>query len=253
MRDQSLQLLGVSRRRLLSPSPLHAHGTLASGRINALLALNAGKTYLEIGVADGTTLEAVRAGDKEGVDPWPVFNTRRLPTGVTFHRTFSDRFFEESARQFDAVLLDGLHEFGQTYRDLCNALGHLSSRGFVILDDTVPADDVSALPNQEDAIQLARQRGLTFPRPWMGDVFRVVHAISIVHPELEYYTYTDGGRHQTVVWNRYAQTPVSASAMDDVRLGQVEFDESWSETLPDWFHPASEAEIVRSFSAFLGS
>ena len=234
--------------RVLSPTSAAATGSPASKRINELFSKNSDRRYLEIGVANGETLEAVEASDRTGVDPWPLFATSDLPLGLTFFRTRSDNFFAQlpDSARFGGVLLDGLHEFRQTYRDLVESLARLDEDGFVLIDDTVPADEIAAMPDQKAAIQRSHELGLAFPRPWMGDVYKVVFMLHACHPDLDYWTYIDQGRHQTVVW-RYSgerdrlMTPEAALAA----AGDLQFNPSWVKDLPAWFHPAAESDILQ--------
>ena len=95
------------------------------------------------------------------------------------------------------------------------------------------------------------ERNLPFPRLWMGDVYKVVYAMSLAHPELDYYTYLDEGRHQTVVWKRReGRTEPRALAAAEA-AGDLDFDEGWLQGLPSWFHPATSQEIVSAFERHL--
>ena len=124
-------------------------------RINRIMS---GKefSYLEIGVANGTTLESVKASEKHGVDPFPTFNTRDLPSGTHFYKSTSDNFFSslEKSKKFDFIFLDGLHEFKQLARDFRNALQHINNPGWILIDDIVPSDSISAIPSIEFPIKL---------------------------------------------------------------------------------------------------
>ena len=130
-RNRAARFRGRAHLRELAPRPELASGSLTSSRINELLSRNKGDAYLEIGVADGETLEAISATRRTGVDPWPMFALDRIPEGIEFHPVRSDQFFAAVAEGWavDAVLLDGLHEFRQTYADLRNSLGHLRAGG----------------------------------------------------------------------------------------------------------------------------
>ena len=79
--------------RTLALSPLNADGCLAASRLNKLGELNNSRAYLEIGVAQGQTLEAIEVERRIGVDPTPNFDTEHLPERLEFHRTTSDIFF----------------------------------------------------------------------------------------------------------------------------------------------------------------
>lgn len=221
-----------------------------------MLRLNKGAKYLEVGVANGATLEAVHAVERVGVDPWPVFATWRLPDGVAFERRSSDTYFRalSADQRFDAILLDGFHEGHQTYRDLVNALLHLAPKGFIIIDDTVPADSVAAMPSENAAIETAFELGLPFPRPWMGDVYRVVHEISSWHPFIEYYTWNDSGRPQTVLWFQEGMPPQGLDSLEMVpKSRDVAYDERWVRNIPMWFHATKHDQILDCFAAHVRS
>ena len=79
--------------RTLASSPLISDGCLAASRLNKLGELNNSRTYLEIGVAQGQTLEAIEVERRIGVDPTPNFDTEHLPERLAFYRTTSDVFF----------------------------------------------------------------------------------------------------------------------------------------------------------------
>lgn len=250
-RNRMLRIGGRSFLRELASSPFDLAGTVSSDRLNELILINHGRAYLEVGVAHGETFEAVNAEWRIGVDPWPDFAVDRLPKGVRFSRRTSDKFFERlpSHVRFDVIFLDGLHEAHQTMRDLRNALLHLSPRGVIVIDDTVPTDSVAAISQQELSISTAEKLGLPFPRPWMGDVYRVVHTLSLHGQGLDYFTYDDVGRHQTVVWPRNQDGSLAALGGLDPVSAALEFDDSWASALPDWYHPRQQRDILAAFSS----
>jgi Glycosyl transferase family 2/Glycosyltransferase 61/Methyltransferase domain len=171
-------------------------------RVNALAAALDATSYVEIGVANGTTFSAVHIKHRTGVDPNFGFDhlaatnptTRLVP--IT-----SDQFFAglPASQMFDIYFIDGLHTFEQTYRDLLNALAHAHPRSAFLIDDTVPVDEHSALPVQADALRARRLAGST-EGSWHGDTYKVVFAIHDLHPELDYRTITGSGNPQTLVW-----------------------------------------------------
>lgn len=105
--------------------------------LNAVLRLNGGTRYLEIGIQGGDTFRRVKADLKVGVDPHSKHATYRMT---------SDRFFAREMElslgnpdpKFDLVFVDGLHEQAQVMADVNNSLRYLSPRGIVIVDDTMP-------------------------------------------------------------------------------------------------------------------
>ena len=142
--------------------------------------------YLEIGVADGTTLQSVSAKKKHGVDPFPLFNVNRLPEGITFDLATSNKYFDsiEHDVRFDFIFLDGLHESNQLILDFLNALKHISIPGWILVDDIVPSDSISAISDMEESYKL---RGVTQSEgyPWHGDCFKLLPFILNTFPQIE--------------------------------------------------------------------
>jgi hypothetical protein len=159
-------------------------------------------SYLEVGVNRGTTFLAVSAPYRVGVDPRFLLDPSALQDrAIEFVTATSDGFFASlpPERSFDIVFLDGLHTFEQTYRDLCNSLLHAHARSVILLDDTLPSDPWSAIPDQARSLRLRQEAGLA-GRNWHGDVYKVVAAIHSYHLGLDYRTIVGSGNPQTLVW-----------------------------------------------------
>lgn len=188
-------------------------------RINRLSGALDASTYLEIGVNRGTTFLAVAARHRVGVDPAFMLDVDAARDDRTeFVRATSDDYFASLAvaRTFDMVYLDGLHTFEQTYRDLCNALLHTHDRSVILLDDTLPSDPYSAVPDQRRSLRLRQQARLE-GRNWHGDVYKVVAAVHAYHPGLDYRTIVGSGNPQTLVWRSQGgtrQAPLSITEID---------------------------------------
>jgi len=105
-----------------------------------------------------------------------------LPRGSSFAVTTSDEFFStlRPSKRYDVAFIDGLHTFEQTYRDVINTFAHLRS-GVILIDDTVPSDEYSAIPDQEASYRARDAAGLE-GRPWHGDVWRVVMLLIAITP-----------------------------------------------------------------------
>jgi len=177
--------------------------THSARRINKIVELRSGITrYLEIGVQEGLTLQGVKLPIRCAVDPFPQFNTTRLPSGISFHRQKSDDFFSElrANEAFDVIFLDGLHEWFQTYKDTVNALNFLSPGGVIIIDDVVPCDSVSAMPSLKDSYRTRAENGSP-ERRWHGDVYKVLFALRDWHPNVTFQVIVNGiDNPQAVVW-----------------------------------------------------
>jgi len=211
-------------------------------RLNILIRELHLRSYLEIGVFEGETFANVNARRRYGVDPRPLFDAVYLPRGATFAVTTSDEFFAmiRRTKRFDIAFIDGLHTVDQTYRDLINTFSHLRP-GVIVIDDTVPSDEFSAIPDQE-ASYLARDAAGLEGRPWHGDVWRVVMLLDRHHPELEWRTIIDEGNPQTLVWRRRRNAIVAAAPIEEIALVmQATYVQEFAHGVPDYFHPASEA------------
>jgi hypothetical protein len=163
----------------------------------------------------------------------------------------SDAFFASirPTERFDVAFIDGLHTFEQTYRDVINTLMHLRS-GVIVIDDTVPSDEYSAIPDQDESYRAREEAGLE-GRPWHGDVWRVVTLLDRHHSELEWRTIIDGGNPQTLVWRRIRGAMGSAASPEEIALaGESTYADVFADGVPEYFHPRTEsfalAECVAS-------
>ena len=236
---------GAPLRLMKHPMPNPGHSS--TRRINKLVEALPGEVrYLEIGLYNGTTFQNVRAPSRYGVDPDPLFEILSLPAGVHITVGTSDEFFAglDSEVEFDVVYLDGLHTFRQTYRDLINACRRCRY-GVILLDDVVPVDEVSAIPDFDNSLREYRRLGLTRPSQWQGDVFRTILCLQAYHPELQYRTIISDGAPQSLVWLRDPATDVRS--VDDTRLDQLEaigFADVFSDGVPESFNPRLESDAI---------
>ena len=102
-------------------------------------------TYLEIGVAFGHSIRAVKAAVKDGVDP--VVEEQVQCPEINYRMT-SDEFFaleETQNKKYDVIFIDGLHHSDQIDVDIQNSLNHLSDNGFIFLHDCNPVSYESQL------------------------------------------------------------------------------------------------------------
>jgi predicted O-methyltransferase YrrM len=99
--------------------------------INFLIKKIGAKRYLEIGVEDGDSINAIQCEKKHGVDPASKNAT---------HRIESDEFFAMLAPsvKYDVVFVDGLHVADQAERDIVNSLEHLNDGGYIVVHDCNP-------------------------------------------------------------------------------------------------------------------
>lgn len=103
------------------------------------------KSFLNIGVFTGFTLDGVECEKKEGVDPQPEhYKGKEKVHGVTSDEFFSYPWLkpqvpgETKNLTWDVIFIDGLHEYHTVYRDIMNSLNHLSEGGVILLHDLNP-------------------------------------------------------------------------------------------------------------------
>jgi hypothetical protein len=129
--------------------------------INALIAQNNHKTYLEIGCRDDSTFNVINASHKVGVDP---------VSGGTLRMT-SDEFFVQNRETFDVIFIDGLHTYEQVIVDIINSAKALNQGGTIIMHDCLPT---SCYAQYDYQVSLA----------WNGDVWKsFIHARTL--PDLD--------------------------------------------------------------------
>src|SRR3990172_10171866 len=125
-------------------------------RINRIAEFLSARSYLEIGISKGNTFHALDFPRKVAVDPAFRFATEdyRKP-GVSFFEIPSDEYFTRHAagEKFDIIFLDGLHVFQQTLRDFCNSLSCAHDKTVWLIDDVLPSDELSALPDERECLR----------------------------------------------------------------------------------------------------
>jgi hypothetical protein len=135
------------------------------------------RTYVEIGVATGTTLRlAPGSTDVLGIDPLPRVATRRSNTA--FLRNMSEDAFKSGAvdrwlqgRAIDLAFIDGLHEFETALHDFFEVEKRCAPDSIVLFHDCLPESSewtVRSGPSE----------------PWTGDVWKVVVALLRFRPDL---------------------------------------------------------------------
>lgn len=185
-----------------------------ANRINAYaLRFNAAK-YLEIGVREGKTFFPVKLPLKIAVDPNFLFDPGKdTHDGVLYFPITSDEFFAvfpehlhaslylepDGHIAFDIIYIDGQHTFEQSLRDFENSRKFCHSNTLWIMDDTVPSDVFSTIPDQKIALECRKLAGGT-GGAWHGDVFKTLFAIHDHHPDISYCTIMGQGNPQTLLW-----------------------------------------------------
>lgn len=132
--------------------------------INGLIAKNNYKTYLEIGVRDGSCFHAVKCETKVGVDPDPASAATVKQTSDDFFYKLTVSPFKEDIgipKRYDIIFIDGLHHADQVEQDIINALEHLTLGGTIVMHDCLPTSKfMQEIPMRPDHNE------------WTGDTWR---------------------------------------------------------------------------------
>jgi hypothetical protein len=158
------------------------------------------KTYLEIGLGNGGTFDGVKASKKVGVDPHPWNPAVKALHGVQL--TTSDEYFSRNwstGIKFDLILLDGLHTAEQTYRDFVNSLHYSHAATIWMIDDVIPNDVYSAIPDNAEAVRQRKAATGSGDTSWHGDVFKAMWMIKSFHNNMIVRTFA-GAQPQSLVY-----------------------------------------------------
>lgn len=115
-------------------------------------------SYLEIGVQNKVNFNKINLKDhkKICVDPDEIANADFITTSDIF---FSHNEKTDSPMMFDIIFIDGLHHCDQVKRDFENSLRYLTPRGFIVLHDCIPTEEIYSKVPRETKI-------------WNGDVYK---------------------------------------------------------------------------------
>lgn len=139
------------------------------------------RSYLEIGVNTGASLELSRARSV-AVDPFYKV-VREIRCNVHLVRATSDEFF---ARQqplahldeplVDLAFIDGMHLSEYALRDLINTERFTLPSSVLVIDDMLPR-------NADEAARDRAGAGL-LQRAWTGDVYKITRTLRSLRPDL---------------------------------------------------------------------
>lgn len=132
--------------------------------------------YLEIGVFVGHHLMQIKAPNIMVVDPFiqvPFWRNNTDPTHHYYEVT-SDDFFEQQSNYLEknkiqACLIDGLHTYEQSLKDVLNTLDNCEDDCLIVMHDCKPVNKAAAQPTMALGRQTEGYNGL-----WMGDVYKTI-------------------------------------------------------------------------------
>lgn len=159
--------------------PFVEHPTPTMTRHQVLSALHrklAPRTYLEVGVRDGASMQ-LSTTRSIGIDPAFVID-HELCCDLQLVRATSDDFFARNeplahfgGASVDLGFIDGMHLAEFAHRDFINLEPLMSRGGVIFVDDILPRNPLEA----------ARDRRTT---AWAGDVYKSVEVIARRRPDL---------------------------------------------------------------------
>ena len=146
------------------------------------------RVYLEIGTNKGESFFPVRCRHKLAVDPdfqipfkqavkWYIKNPANFRS--RYFKQTSDDFFDQKkdllqkVGPVDISLVDGLHTFEQSLKDVLNVLNYLDPGGIIVMHDCYPPDEAAAIP----AHSIGEARNIlkdAFKNAWCGDVWKTI-------------------------------------------------------------------------------
>lgn len=172
---------GKLKRQLLDVGFNETH---SARRIN-MLKNNSESKYLEIGVEYGFTFEGVKAKYKYAVDPNPKFVANKK---MKMFQMDSNKFFASLTKDelFDVIFLDGLHVSEQLLYDFCNSIMHIREDSWILIDDVIPRDTISAIEDQKKSLSLRKQTG-KYGGTWHGDCYKILPILKKYFPQFDQY------------------------------------------------------------------
>jgi len=154
--------------------------------LNFLIAIYKYKRYLEIGVYQAGTFNAIVAPEKDGIDP--IYDAK--------YKMTSDEFFKiPGHKPYDLIFVDGAHLHEQVLKDTNNALALLADNGTIVIHDCLPL-------KEEEQVRKTEWWG----EIWNGDVWKAF-AILRTRPDLETYVVDSFYGHGIV--RKGQQKPIS--------------------------------------------
>jgi hypothetical protein len=185
------------------------------------------RTYFEIGVRDGLSLQLSRA-QSVAVDPF--YNvTREIRCDVHLVRTTSDEFFARrhpfahfAEPTVDLAFIDGMHLSEFALRDFINTERFCHAGSVVVFDDMLPRNVIEAGRGRE---------GSAKDGAWAGDVYKVVDTLRALRPDLTVLEMDTQPTGTLVVMNTDRRNRVLHEAYDRVVVDYVVPD---PQVVPEW-------------------
>jgi len=206
--------LGLSRLRMPGPFYDEVLAQLHEELVPA--------TYLEIGVSEGRSLAAARPPTVAvGVDPAPAICE---PIAIEYHLypETSNEFFERrDVRKLfggagpSVAFIDGLHTFPAVLEDFWRVEAISDPDTLIVLHDMIPLDEIT-------------QRAERVYHFYTGDVWKLLHCLADVRPDLSWFTVRTPPSGLTVVSGLDPSSTVLRDRYTELveRFGGLTFDQA---------------------------
>jgi hypothetical protein len=239
--------------------------------VQAIISKLKAKSYLEIGVSLGHAFLSIDAQMKIAVDPknliknhpitlkkddW-ILEIKKLyrfflqlagKEDARFFEMTSDDFFETQKsllqeRQIDVAFVDGLHSYGQAFRDVENCLQYLSPHGVIVLHDCNPISAEMETPAESFA-QAEALNSKDWNKLWCGDVWKAMVRLRSLHRDLNVFV-LDCDMGIGIVTRGTPEIPLDYSLSDIDRLNYKDLEQMRARLL--------NLKSPKAFSSFLQS
>ncbi len=158
--------------------------------IQSLINANNYSSYLEIGVNRGYCFFNIKCKNKTGVDPrfeiplwrkWLYIFKNTCNINNNYIEKTSDDFFKANKNSFDIILVDGLHTFQQSYKDIINSMQVLNQNGYILIHDCSPISAASA--QDVESINEAKKHP-EYEGDWSGAVWKSIIKFRQEYPNI---------------------------------------------------------------------
>ncbi len=199
------------------------------------------KNYIEIGVFNGHIFFRIKSFFKIAIDPDFTFTKARILGKIIlnpfnlFNKYFkktSDAFFENDAKsvfgdkKIDIALVDGMHEFAFSTRDVEHILERLNENGVIIMHDCNPL-------TPEAACSFNEWQNRNFSGTWNGDVWKTILYLQCCRADLDVFVLDcdhglgvvskSKGHHQQTSSFNYSKQEIDQLTYNDFNANRVAY------------------------------
>ncbi|MEX0666633.1 MAG: class I SAM-dependent methyltransferase [Acidimicrobiia bacterium] len=205
-------------------------------------------SYLEIGVFTGESLALARPPTVAiGVDPDPQIR-ELISVELHLYRETSTQFFQRDLRSVfgggapSLVFIDGLHEFPAVLEDFANVEAVSDPGTIVLLHDMIPFDETT-------------QQAERVHEFYTGDVWKLLHCLADVRPDLSWFTIRTPPSGLTVVGGLDSTSTVLRDEYEKLveRFASLTFDDALNVPGPvlenEWSVAADNLRRLREANA----